>query len=382
MASGPLAIKLGQGMQRHAHGAQAARTVSCLAAITGAFGELGGGLVYSTGPAYAFNSPAARMPELAPGPQRDRIMTRLVDELNDGVEAIIISGANPVVSNPDTNAVKNALSREDLFTVAIDVYPTPTTEYADYILPSTLQHEQTEMNDSFTHYYLNWNEKAVDAPGEALSHSEMYRRLAVALADYEPTFADDCFQATEEDYATALLDTDSFREAGITLEALQQQGFMRLPEQAPVTRFNFTNTQAETDGLGYLPDWRGVKESATGASYNLIAIGSDWHINTVFAQTAKTLSRTSAPPIVVCSTDAARDGLADGMSVTVGNDRGSFDTTLKIDDAGARPGVAAISKGWASQLINATVREEDSDGGQGAVYHDNVVSIGRRRGDG
>ena len=375
MAAGPLAIKLGQGMQRHAHGAQAARTVSCLAAITGAFGQLGGGLVYSTGPAYAFNSPAARLPHLAPGPQRDRIMTRLVDELNDGVEAIIISGANPVVSNPDSTAVKDALRRDDLFTVAIDVYPTPTTEYADYILPSTLQHEQTEMNDSFTHYYLNWNEKAVDAPGEALSHTEMYRRLAVALAEHDPTFADECFQATETDYAAALLDTDRFRSAGITLETLRTQGFMRLPEQPPVDQFTFTNMQAETDGLGYLPEWRGVKESATASGYNLIAIGSDWHVNTVFSQTAKTLNRTGEPPIVVCAADAERDGLTSGMAVTVGNDRGSFAATVKIDDIGTRPGVAAISKGWGPQLINATVREEDSDGGQGAVYHDNIVFI-------
>ncbi|MBT8240650.1 MAG: molybdopterin-dependent oxidoreductase, partial [Acidimicrobiia bacterium] len=76
--AGPLAIKLGQGMQRHAHGAQAARTVSCLPALTGAFGQRGGGLVYSTGPAYAFNSHKARMPELRPAPARDRVMTRLV----------------------------------------------------------------------------------------------------------------------------------------------------------------------------------------------------------------------------------------------------------------------------------------------------------------
>ncbi len=375
---GPLAIKLGQGMQRHAHGAQAARTVSCLAAITGAFGQPGGGLVYSTGPAYAFNSVAARMPHLAPGPQRDRIMTRLVDELNDGVEAIIISGANPVVSNPDSNAVKAALSREDLFTVAIDIYPTPTTDYADYILPSTLQHEQTEMNDSFTHYYLNWNEKAVDAPGEALSHTEMYQRLAIALAQHDPTFADECFQASELDYARALLDTESFRANGITLDALRAKGFLRLPEQPAVDRFHFAHQQAEIDGLGYLPDWRGVKEPARGSGYNLIAIGSDWHINTVFSQTEKTLGRASEPPIVVSSSDAERDHLTDGMNVKVWNDRGSFEATLKIDDTGTRPGVAAITKGWGSQLINTTVREEDSDGGHGAVYHDNAVFIAAR----
>jgi anaerobic selenocysteine-containing dehydrogenase len=376
--SGPVAIKLGQGMQRHAHGAQAARTVSCLPALTGAFGQLGGGLVYSTGPAYAFNSHAARMPELRSTPARDRVMTRLVDELEDPtdpVEALVISGANPVVSNPDSNEVKRALARDGLFTVAIDIFPTPTTDFADYVLPSTMQHEQIEMNDSFTHYYLNWNEAATPPAGECLSHTDIYRRLAGALAVHDPSFRNPVFDADEDDYARALLDTDRFRRSGITLESLRANGFMRLPETPPVERFHFTHPQAELDGLGYLPEWRGIKEPTEGSGYNLIAIGSDWHINTVFSQTAKTLARTDAPPVVVCSADAERDGLVPGSSVTVANNRGSFEATLEIDDRATRPGVASISKGWATQLVNATVREEDSDGGQGAVYHDNRVTI-------
>ncbi len=375
---GPLAIKLGQGMQRHAHGAQAARTVSCLAGITGSFGQKGGGLVYSTGPAYTLNTHAARRPELRPGPVRDLAMTRLVDVLEQadpGIEAIVISGANPVVSNPDSNGVKRALSREDLFTVAIDVYPTPTTNYADYVLPSTLQHEQVEMNDSFSHYYLNWNNQAVEPAGEALSHTEIYRRLATALAEHDPMFADATFQATEEDYARALLDTERFREIGLTFEALRDRGFMRLPEPAPVERFDFTSERAEADGLGYQPEWRGTKESARDGAYQLIANGSDWFVNTVFSQTAKTLGRTGEPPVVVTAADAERDGLEDGMAVVVHNDRGSFAAQVRIDDWAARPGVATITKGWGAQLVNATVREEDSDGGQGAVYHDNVVMI-------
>jgi anaerobic selenocysteine-containing dehydrogenase len=384
VTAGPLAIKLGQGMQRHANGAQAARTVSCLPALTGAFGQRGGGLVYSTGPAYAFNTAAARMPKLRRTPARDRVMTRLVDEIEDPaepVEALIVSGANPVVSNPDSNEVKRALARPDLFTVAIDIFPTPTTDFADYVLPSTMQHEQIEMNDSFTHYYLNWNEPAVPPAGECLSHTEIYRRLARALAKHDPVFDNPDLQATEEDYGRALLDTDDFRRSGITLESLRTKGFMRLPEPAPVNRFYFTHHQAEIDGLGYLPEWQGVKEPARGSGYNLIANGSDWHINTVFAQTAKTLARTTAPPVVVCSADAERDGLPEGCTVTVANDRGSFEAKLRIDDSTARPGVAAISKGWATQLVNATVREEDSDAGQGAVYHDNRVTI-RPRGTG
>ncbi|MBT8241628.1 MAG: hypothetical protein KJN63_10410, partial [Acidimicrobiia bacterium] len=243
------------------------------------------------------------------------------------------------------------------------------------VLPSTMQHEQIEMNDSFTHYYLNWNEPAVEPAGECLPHTEIYRRLASVLADHDEKLADPVFQATEDDYARALLDTDTFRRSGITLETLTATGFARLPEPAPVHRFHFAHRQAEADGLGYLPQWRGLKEPIQGSTYNLIANGSDWHINTVFSQTAKTQTRTSAPPVIVCGADAARDGLIAGTTVTVGNQRGCFQTVVMIDDSATRPGVASITKGWATQLVNATVREEDSDAGQGAVYHDNRVTI-------
>ena len=378
-AQRPLAIKLGQGMQRHANGGQAARTVSCLTGMLGSYQHRGGGLVYSTSPAYATNHEAAAMRSLAPTPLRRFAMTNLVDVLENAdppVEAIIISGANPVVSNPDSTGVKRALARANLFTVAIELFPTPTTAFADYILPSAMQHEQQEMNDSFSHYYLHWNEKAVEPAGEALPHTEIYRRLATALAKHDSAFEDPALQATEEDYALALMDTDIFRSAGLTFDALRKTGWMRLPEPPPIQTFSFTSDRAERDGLGRLPEWRGLKETTNGTGgYELVANGSDWHINTVFSQTSKILNRTSEPPIIITSSDAARDGLSPGQRVTVGNDRGAFTAQLIVDDAVARPGVAAISKGWGTQLVNATVREEDSDTGNGAVFHDNLVWI-------
>ncbi|HEY4331850.1 MAG TPA: molybdopterin-dependent oxidoreductase, partial [Ilumatobacteraceae bacterium] len=139
--SRPMAIKLGQGMQRHRHGGQAARVISCLPALTGSYGQRGGGLVYSTSDAYRLNSFKLARRDLRPAGVRTLVMTRLATELavtDPPVKALFVSGANPVVSNPDQAAVRAALLREDLFTVVFDAYRTDTAEYADLILPSTL----------------------------------------------------------------------------------------------------------------------------------------------------------------------------------------------------------------------------------------------------
>jgi anaerobic selenocysteine-containing dehydrogenase len=305
-------------------------------------------------------------------------------EGEEPVEAVVFYGANPMVSNPQIDLVRQGLRREDLFTVVIDLYRTETADFADLVLPSTMQHEQYEMNDSFSHLYLNWNEPAVEPPGECLSHTEIFRRLAVAMGYTEPWL-----QATDLDYAAMLLDSEAYRSAGITLDRLRTEGFVRVPDAAPYRpfaerfktpsgRFEFASNRADRDGLDRLPVYRPPAETVSvvdePGTYHLVAPASEWHINSVFAGTAVTLARTSTPPVTIHPDDARRDGLVNGQRVSVANERGRFDAVVDID-ASVRRGLAATTKGWWRHGLNATVREADSDMGRGAVFHDNQVRI-------
>ncbi len=389
---GPLAIKLGQGMQRHAGGGQTARIVSCLPALTGDYGRRGGGLVYSTADRYRFDLEAAGGGGVE-GRPRHLAMTNLVANLttldDPPVEALLVHGANPVVSNPDTDGVRAALSRPDLFTAVIEVFPTETVDYADLVLPSTLQHEQYEINDSFSHLYVSLNRPAVDPPGQCLPHTEIFRRLATAMAIDEPSL-----QASDLELAAALLDTEEYRSAGITVEALEERGWARLPSSpapwlpfadgfpTPSGRFEFASDRAEREGHGRVPTYRPPTESgrvtaggpggAERTVYDLVAAASDHHVNSVFAGTEVVRSRTGAPPLRINPGDAEREGLADGDAVDVANDRGRFRAVVRLDD-GVGPRTVATDKGWWGMGVNATVREVDSDMGRGAVFHDNRV---------
>ena len=393
----PLAIKLGQGMQRHASGGQTARAISCIPGLLGSYDQVGGGLVYSTSDPYGFNTAAAGGAELGTRP-RWLATTNLAANLNTlddpPVEALFIYGANPMVSNPDIEAVRRGLAREDLFTVVAEVFHTETTDYADIVLPSTMQHEQLEINDSFSHLYLNLNRPAVEPPGECLAHTEIFRRLAAGLGATEPAlFADDVA------LAAALIDTPAYREAGITIEKLLATGWARLPDTqrpylpfserfpTPSGRFEFASEKARDEHHGLTANYRPPVEAGSGpggsaggpgvpgdAHYDLIAIASDWHINSVFAGTDRTRSRTGQPQVTIHPDDAARDQLTAGATVTVSNERGEFTAELAVGPT-ARPGVAVTTKGWWGMGVNATVAERDSDMGRGAVYHDNKVRI-------
>ncbi|MCP5026973.1 MAG: molybdopterin-dependent oxidoreductase, partial [Actinomycetia bacterium] len=371
IAAPPLALRVGHGLQRQAHGGQAMRVVSCVPAMVGAYNQRGGGSLYSSsGSPKGYNLDLSRRPALGVRP-RTLTMTNLgwnLTELDDPpVEALVVYGANPLVSNPQLDLVRTGLERDDLFTVVIDIYPTETTAYADLVLPSAMQHEQLEINDAYNHHYLHWNEPSVDPPGECLPHTEIFRRLAAAMGYEQPELF-----ATDEELAADLLDSVPLRAAGITPERLGAAGFLRLPEPpdpaqrqflTPSGRFELTSEPAAGAGQGRLPHYRAPAE-ATGPGLALIAAASEHHVNSTFAGTALTLARASMPPLVLHPTDAEQLGLTNGDRVVVENDRGSFPAVLSVSDS-TRRGVANTTKGWWGHGLNNTVPERDADMGQG-----------------
>ena len=385
----PMAIKLGQGMQRHASGGQTARVISCLPALTGDYHRLGGGLVYSTSDVYELNVHKASCSWLRSVAVPTRVMTRLADELHNAespVKALVVMGANPLVSNPDQNPVRNAMARDDLFTVVFDAFLTDTARYADLLLPCTLQTEHNELNESFGHLYLNWNEPAVPPPGECLSKTELMRRLATAMGLTEPALF-----ASDYDIAADLLDSAVWRDAGVGVQELRAAGWLRIPgsesfqpfaKRFPTASgmFEFVSKRACADGHGLLPNYRAPGEAAAEMpnTFALIASASHHYVNSVFAGIPHNSERAGPPRVTICAEDAG--SLIEGDTVVVANERGSFSALLKIDDT-ARQGIAVTSKGaWLSAFsgessVNATVAERDSDMGAGAVFHDNRVTI-------
>ena len=394
---GPTGIRCLMGMQRHAGGGQAARALSCLPAVTGDFARRGGGICYSTGPAYQFNLPALTRPDLQPtGPTRQLLMTRLGDGLlrtdDPPVLALLIWGANPVVSNPDQNRVRAGLSRPDLFTVAVDQVPTATTAYADFVLPGTTQLEHLDLHDSYSHLYLNLNQPVTAPPGECLPHTEIFRRLATALGLTEPALFD-----SDEDLVRAALDSDLPGMEPVTLERLRERGWVRLDLPSPYLpfaddfptpsgKFEFASARGAVDGAGRFPGYTppveaarpGPTEPGGDGRLALIAAANHYLINSTFS--GSPLHRRAGSPVVtIHPADAARLDLRDGDTVEVSNARGCFTAQLAVS-AGVRRGVAATSKGLAparpgGSSVNATVAERDSDLGPGAVFHDNAVQI-------
>ncbi|WP_370949549.1 molybdopterin-dependent oxidoreductase [Amycolatopsis sp. cg5] len=383
----PTAIRAGMGMQRHAGGGAALRLLACLAGVTGDWQHLGGGLSYSTGGSFGGDFAALRRDDLRRKPARRLVMTRLAEGLLDvtdpPVKALFVYGANPAVSAPGQNAVRRGLAREDLFTVVFDQFPTDTADYADIVLPSTMQTEHMDVHTGYGHLYLGWNEPAVAPAGECLPATELFRRLARRMGLTEPSLYD-----SDEELARQLLGSGHPSLSGITLERLRAEGWVRLNFPADEIRFlkGFPTPSGRlefvSDGevAGYTPA-REVADQDLARRFPLVLVSTASHyfMNTIFANRPGLARRAGPPSVAVHPEDAARRGLADGQQARVFNDRGSFTARILVTDA-VRPGVAATTKGQWPKLtggstVNSTVDERDADLGRGAVFHDNRVEI-------
>lgn len=107
--------------------------------------------------------------------------------------------SNPMVSLPDANRYRSAVEQDDRFLVVSDVYPTPTTDLADVVLPAAMWIEREGMfgnSERRTQHF----DRMVDPPGDAMADSwqliEVARRLGHG----------DLFPDGEEEHVRALWD--------------------------------------------------------------------------------------------------------------------------------------------------------------------------------
>jgi nitrate reductase NapA len=91
-----------------------------------------------------------------------------------------IQVTNPMVTMPKLKRYRDGALKEDRFVVVSEVYPTPTTDIADVILPSAMWVEREGMFGNSERRTQHW-EQLLQPPGEAMSDTwqliEVARRL-------------------------------------------------------------------------------------------------------------------------------------------------------------------------------------------------------------
>jgi anaerobic selenocysteine-containing dehydrogenase len=394
----PAAIRINYGMQRHAGGGMAVRTVATLPAVVGAWRHPAGGILLSTSGTFPINNAALQRPDLIPPGTRTINMNELGKALTDvddpPVKALFVYNSNPAAVAPDLANVHRGLMRDDLFVVVHEQFPTDTADYADIVLPATTQLEHADIHKSYGHLYMMWNEPSIAPLGEALPNTEVFRRLAAKMG-----FDDPCFRDSDEDMARQVLQTDHPALAGITLESLLERGWMRLnlPESwAPFADGNFPTPSGKCElysarmadaGLDPVPAYTPPAESPQSApdlaaKYPLALLTPPAHhfLNSTFVNVLKRYEH--GPALEINPIDATHRGIGNGDLVRVWNDRGEFRVPATITDR-VKPGLVVAPSIWWRKFmpdgkgVNHTTSQRLSDMGGGATFYDNLVEVAK-----
>lgn len=409
-ATQPAAIRTGVALERTRNGPDAVRAVAALPALVGAWRHVGGGIFQH--PGNSFPIARDRMTESdATSPKRRSINLMglgeaLTGALDPPIEVLFVYNANPVTAAADQGRVVRGLAREDLFTVVSEIFPTDATDYADIVLPATSQVEQLDLMYSWGHLNLQLNQPAIAPVGEAISNTELFRRLARAMGLTAPAL-----HRSDEALLRDALDWGAPQLAGVTPERLSGDGFARLrvghpaerkPHLAgdfptPSGRCELASSTASSGGA-ILPVYRqGYEEQSArppvdplpryrelpadpAHPYTLLSPKTHFFLNSGYANIGYQADAAGPQKVLIHPDDARREGIADGQIVRVFNRLGEVRVQASLT-AAALPGVLVIFHGYwrkhaiGGSTVNTLVAHAPSEIGAGITAFDARVAI-------
>jgi len=419
----PAVVRIGVAVERHAGGGQTVRAIACLPGLIGAWKHVGGGLLQLPIWAFPVKWEVLMRPDLQPEKMRVlnswRLGSALTGELgfDPPIKALFVYNANPMAMVTEQAKLEQGLEREDLFTVVSEHFLTDTARYADIVLPATTQLEQKDIMFSWGHLYLSYNNPAIEPLGEAVSNTELFRRLAKAMGIEDPSF-----YRTDDEIIEASLDWTNPVLQGITLEDVKAKGYARLTMPSaddwaphregnfptPTGKCEFKSTitgggnfvvplfrqgyNGDQDGtpVDALPHYIPPNENpqttpALAKRYPLSLITPKSHafLNSNYGNLpAQTAQAGEEQSVFLHPDDAERRGIVAGAPIRVFNDRGAFEAFASISPD-VMPGVVMAPSGYwhrsnrKGATVHALTPPAYADLGRAPTFSDVLVQVGK-----
>lgn len=384
--SGPSLLWLGQGMQRQPYGGNAIRACAMLPAATGNFGKPGAGLYYLNmdGGVRGIDDDYVTAPHLRSGKKKSFSHMDLAQRLEDpaNIRALFCWNINPAASNPEQRRLRDALCREDLFSVVIDLFQTDTADYADILLPAASFLEFDDLVTSYFNLTIAPQVKAQEPIGESLPNQEIFRRLSRAMGYEEPELYE-----SDDSIIDRLLKGTSYKGG---FEGLKQTGtvfitpepvlqFSDLKFPTPSGKIEIASSQAESDGHPKLP--QAIADPPPPAGHlRLLTPASMWLMNHSFGNDAGIAKQLGTATVTVNPQDAVELGLKEGDEAEVSNEMGKIFLQVRVSEDIPK-GVALSPKGrWPKSEqggvnVNALNPGTKTDMGESTAVHGVEVEV-------
>ena len=377
-----ISIFSGTGLEHHDNGVNTIRVLTALACLWGGLDAEGGlfwprpmGIrkltLYDEVPLREEQPIGAdRFPVLYEFRRECHTMEAMEHMLGRGsypLKALVLTGANPAVTNPNTAKVEEALSSLELLVVN-ELFLTRTARLAHYVLPAAGFLERSELHFTFKEQMVSLTEKVAEIEGVHEDY-RLWRDLAQRLG-----FGETYFPWPDEEAVNRWL----LEPTGITLEDLRRSpnglvyeppvfGKHRLgPLPTPSGKVEFASQYLESLGLPGLPEYRPPYHLrqrdpeypfvlTTGARKSLLYHSR--HQNIARFRTVHPAAAAELHPA-----DAARLGIRDGEVIRITSRVGALEIPAHIvSEAELREGVVEVYHGWEDWRINFVTFDEVND---------------------
>lgn len=250
--------------------------------------------------------------------------------LEGKLKALVIMAENPMVSDPNTHHVEEALKKVELLAV-IDIFPTPTTELAHVVLPGV---SFAEKNGTFTNSERRVQRvrKAVEPVGEGRFEWAIFQDLANRLG-YPMNYT-----SSEDVFKELASLTPSY--GGISYERLDKErdGLMwpcPTPDH-PGTPILHRGQFARGKGLFHAVEHKGPAEEIDEEYPFWLTTGRiyvHYHTGTMTRRSFHLVREIDEPYMEIHPGDAARLGISNGEMVRLESRRGAIETRAIITNS-------------------------------------------------
>ena len=367
----PAAMQWGVGIEQNINCVDADRALIYLVALTGNLDVPGGNVIFGLPPGL----PRAKfsMFDRLPPEQHDKMLGadsyKLGATINritphvvwDAIEeadpyqvrAMVIFASNTLTARENSRRVYNLLKDKLEYFVAVDIFPTLTTELADIVLPAATWLENDNIADYWkVHGYVFPRNKAVEPEGEARPDHLILNELGQRLG-FTEHFWDSYEDSLDHILEPTGLTWNEFREMPYIQTEVKYRKYEKDGFNSASGKLDFYLHKYEEWGYDPLPGYVEPPESPEREpefveKYPLILITGQRIFNFFGSEHRQGdyLRRTHPDPLVEIHPDTATArGIDDGDWVHIESPRGKVRFRARLFD-GIDPRVVSAEWGW------------------------------------
>jgi len=376
-----VAAYVGNGLEHHENGVNNIRAVAMLDGLLGALDREGGAFfkdavplrdltLYDDVPLEHLGPLGAeRFPVLYDLRRECHTMTAIEAILRDDpypLRALIVTGANPALTNPDSARVMQALESLDLLVVR-DLFMTETAAVADYVLPAASFLERTELHAHAKHQIVSVTRPVVSWPG-VQGEYDFWHDLALRLGigEYFPWEDETALNRWLLEPTDLTLEELEAHPEGVQYSPPRPGRWKEAGFDTPSGKVEFTSRYLKDLGHDELPVYRSpAYREAFDAEFPFVLITGArklLFLHSRFRNIPRFLTAIPGPEVEMHPDDASALGVADGDAVRVTSRIGSVEIPVKVMAPNEiLPGSLQITHGWKEANVNLITHDDRFD---------------------